>query len=163
MRGVRVRNCYIHDHGSATLTGAIIDFAVTFAAAQDVEVSWCLIKNVARGGISIAHNEIQTIQNVVFKYNIIDNWAAHGGSIISNTSDLTISNCIFWNHAPEELYNCNPQITYSCVQGGYEGLGNIDVNPLVYEMLCGRICLCQESAGHTNTLFTMVKLLQGLK
>ncbi len=76
VRGIRVRKCYIHDVGSATMVGEKLDPAVNFAAAQDIEVSWCLIKDVAKGGLSCSNLSTETVERIVFKYNIIDNWAA---------------------------------------------------------------------------------------
>ena len=48
---------------------------------------------------------------------------------------LTFTNCVFWGDSAAEgaeIYNkdANPAVTYSCVQGGYEGTGNIDADPL---------------------------------
>jgi len=75
-RGVRVRNCYIHDQGSADMGGDRIDAAINFAGGQDIEVTRCLIKDVARGGIIIANAVVETIQDALIQYNIVDNWAA---------------------------------------------------------------------------------------
>ncbi len=55
---------------------------------------------------------------------------------ISSPFSPTITNCIFWgNAAPanSEIYNSTenvPTITYSDIQGGYPGEGNIDADPL---------------------------------
>ncbi|UCC23292.1 MAG: right-handed parallel beta-helix repeat-containing protein [Planctomycetota bacterium] len=40
-----------------------------------------------------------------------------------------ISNSIFWGNGGEEIYSGAPLVTYSDVQGGYAGLGNIDADP----------------------------------
>jgi len=49
----------------------------------------------------------------------------------------TVINCILWgNTTPsgaKEIFNwheCNPTVTYSCVEGGYRGTGNIDADPM---------------------------------
>jgi RHS repeat-associated protein len=44
-----------------------------------------------------------------------------------NSSALSISNSIFWNNL-DDLYEC--EATYSCIEGGDEGLGNISCDPL---------------------------------
>lgn len=44
----------------------------------------------------------------------------------------TVTNCIFWGNMPAEIYledSSMPVITYSNVQGGWEGDGNIDADP----------------------------------
>ena len=45
---------------------------------------------------------------------------------------LYISNCIIRDNLPEQLGNCN-SVTYSNVQGGWSGTGNIDVDPCFAE------------------------------
>jgi hypothetical protein len=45
----------------------------------------------------------------------------------------TVTNCIFWGNSPWQIYNVEnstPVVTYSDVQGGYSGTGNIDADPI---------------------------------
>jgi hypothetical protein len=60
--------------------------------------------------------------------------AASEGGAVSNRggSSPTLTNCILWGDTPEEVYRGNgtPAITYCDVQGGWEGIGNIDADPL---------------------------------
>ncbi len=56
-----------------------------------------------------------------------------GGGIQCYQSFPNITNCIFWDDSPEEIQiQCQdaPVITYSDIQGGWEGEGNIDSDPL---------------------------------
>jgi hypothetical protein len=63
--------------------------------------------------------------------------AADDGCTLSCTSggtpnDVQMVNCILWNGG-DEIWNNDGSsiaITYSDVQGGYDGVGNIDANPL---------------------------------
>ncbi len=52
-----------------------------------------------------------------------------GGLLVKPFSP--IKNCIIWNNSPDQIYGdyIPVPITYSDVQGGYPGLGNIDVDP----------------------------------
>ena len=53
-----------------------------------------------------------------------------GGGIYCSSS-VTITNCILWeNSAGSEIYGGSPGVTYSDVQGGWPGEGNIDADPL---------------------------------
>jgi hypothetical protein len=47
-------------------------------------------------------------------------------------SDLTVTNSIFWGNDYWEIYHPESTgiVTYSVVEGGYLGIGNIDADPL---------------------------------
>ena len=52
-------------------------------------------------------------------------------------SSPALTNCILWGDTPEEIFNNDeasvPVVTYSDIQGGYDGTGNIDDNPLLVD------------------------------
>ena len=53
------------------------------------------------------------------------------GAICNDSSSPTLTNCILWNNGLKPIYNysSSPTITYCDIQGGYPGIGNIDVDP----------------------------------
>jgi predicted outer membrane repeat protein len=61
---------------------------------------------------------------------------ADAGGIYNNNSSPVITNSVFWANlaaANPEIFNLGasaPTVTYSNVQGGYPGAGNIDADPL---------------------------------
>jgi hypothetical protein len=57
------------------------------------------------------------------------NWADLQGGGIHGGSP-TVVNSISWGNHPEEIWGGTPTVTYSNIQGGYEGEGNIDQDPL---------------------------------
>jgi len=66
---------------------------------------------------------------------IIGNSAHHagGGLFCQQVSSPTVVNTIFWDNSPEEIIRwdgSSPAITYSDIQGGWEGEGNINTDPL---------------------------------
>jgi len=63
---------------------------------------------------------------------------------ISNTQ--TVINSIIWNNSPGQIYG-SPLITYSDVQGGYTGEGNINTDPIFVTGPGGHYYLSQISAG----------------
>lgn len=74
------------------------------------------------------------------------NSARWGGSGIYNYhSDSVVTNCILWGDSgPREIHNEGdepPTVTYSCVQGGYEGAGNIDADPRFVDAVGGDLHL----------------------
>jgi len=41
-----------------------------------------------------------------------------------------LTNCILWSNSPDEIYpSTRARVSYSDIQGGWEGLGNIDLDP----------------------------------
>ena len=48
-----------------------------------------------------------------------------------NYSDPIMTNSIIWDNSPQSIYTSSgtPLITYSDIEGGWEGEGNIDDNP----------------------------------
>jgi parallel beta-helix repeat protein len=58
--------------------------------------------------------------------------AYFGGGIYFAGGSPILTNCILWDNTPEEIYifGGTPVITYSNIQGGFTGEGNIDTDPL---------------------------------
>jgi predicted outer membrane repeat protein len=94
----------------------------------------CLIYgNIAPygAGILARHSSVPTFTNCT----IADNQATagHGGGITIDTgTSVTITNSIFWDNDPDEIdiINGSISITYSDIEGGWPGEGNIDEDPL---------------------------------
>jgi hypothetical protein len=53
-----------------------------------------------------------------------------GGIYVDYGCNLTIVNNILWNNSPNEITG-NVTVTYSDIEGGYAGIGNIDSDPLL--------------------------------
>jgi hypothetical protein len=57
----------------------------------------------------------------------------HGGGMYNEFLPPTLTNSILWGDTPDEIFNYDadgwPVVTYSDIQGGYEGEGNIDAYP----------------------------------
>ena len=55
-----------------------------------------------------------------------------GGGMYLNSSNPSIINSIIWGNSPESIYRDSgiPLIAYSNIEGGWEGEGNIDADPL---------------------------------
>jgi len=80
------------------------------------------------GGIYIGGGT-QNLVNVTISGNTASN---NGGGIYCASSYPSFVNCIMWNDTPEEVYfySGSVTITYSDIQGGWTGIGNIDEDPL---------------------------------
>jgi hypothetical protein len=84
------------------------------------------------GGMYNYDNSSPTVINCTFTGNSAG--TGEGGGIYSSSgSTTTVTNCILWDNTPDQAVNFQSDltITYSCVQGGFTGDGNIDVDPLL--------------------------------
>jgi len=90
-----------------------------------------IVQNTAdkNAGICLDHIDIATITNCT----IVGNLASEKtGAIYFYGGDLTTTNCILWDNLPQQIVEerGTVSVVYSDVQGGWEGEGNIDVDPL---------------------------------
>jgi len=71
-----------------------------------------------------------TLTNVTFSGNSTD-YSGGGGGMYNNSSSPTLTNAILWGDTPNEVvnYESSTVITYSIVQGGWPGEGNLDADP----------------------------------
>ncbi len=62
-----------------------------------------------------------------------------GGGMYLNYSDPIMTNSIIWDNSPQSIYTSSgtPLITYSDIEGGWEGEGNIDADPLFVDAING--------------------------
>ncbi len=112
---VMITNCIIHSNwaggsgGGLSISSNVRNCIITSNGAGDYG-----------GGISGSGN--------VSNCSIIGNSAGDGGGIDSWFG--TFTNCIVWDNSPNEISG-HPivTITYSDIEGGYEGEGNIDSDP----------------------------------
>ena len=81
------------------------------------------------GGIDCYESNLN-LNNVT----ITDNFSsANGGGIYCYNSSQSIINSILWNNSPQEIYleaGGSVSATYSDIEGGWTGTGNIDSDPL---------------------------------
>lgn len=84
------------------------------------------------GGGMNSQYKIITLTNVTFKDNSAS-LGGEGGGIRSHFTTLTMTNAIVWGNIPSAIYHIGStaNITYSDIQGGYAGTGNIDTDPLL--------------------------------
>lgn len=90
---------------------------------------------VGAGGIGHVGGPNRELE--VLNCTVVANDGERGGIANSDLYDaslLTVSNCIIWDNAQDQIVS-NPAaattVSYSCVDGGYEGDGNISADPLL--------------------------------
>ena len=82
------------------------------------------------GGGMYQLNSEPTMTNVTISDNTADD---DGGGMYLNTSSPILINSIIWNNEPVSIHvngNESPDISYSDIEGDWQGEGNIDVDPL---------------------------------
>ncbi len=87
--------------------------------------------NYAGGGIFCWNNSSPSLANVTISGNWASDWG--GGIYCCYGSSPSLVNCILWNDAPDEIDTIGGSIvtaTYSDIQGGWPGTGNIDEDPV---------------------------------
>ncbi len=94
------------------------------------------------GGMSNQDSAV-TLMNATFNGNT---GAPSGTSVIDNTnSGVTLTNCIVWGNATpsggSQFYGGTLSISYSDIQGGSDGTGNINANPLFVDAAHGNLHL----------------------
>jgi len=152
--GPTLSNLIIQENTSEKYGGGLMIFTAV-ASVTDVTVSGnnCYTDDSFGGGIIINNSEV-TLTNV----SVTDNTASFGGGMSVGNSDVTLThvtisgntattsgggflstpfsnntltNSIIWNNSPESIYAfATTTISYSDIQGGWGGEGNIDADPL---------------------------------
>ncbi len=105
-----------------------------------------------RGGAMYIVASDVTVLNCTFT----DNVARTGGGMWSILNPQ-VTNCILWDNVPEQIVDGGTlTVTYSNVQGGFPGTGNIDTDPRFvdpdngdYRLLPNSPCI---DAGHNNAV-----------
>ncbi|MBT3374776.1 MAG: hypothetical protein HN406_04215, partial [Lentisphaerae bacterium] len=91
------------------------------------------------GGMSNSQSS-PTLTNCTFCGNTATNVA--GDMVNFSSSSPTVTNCIFrGNDSPFYNSSSTLTVTYSCIQGGYAGTGNIDQDPLFVDAANGDVHL----------------------
>ena len=70
-----------------------------------------------------------------------------GSGVACNSSNISLDNCILWNNIPEEIifYSGSISVNYTDIQGGWQGIGNIDEDPQFVNPDIGNFNLLESS------------------
>lgn len=137
--GVTITNCQIINNTSSY--GGGIYSLFPWRATDNLVVVNCIISgnNANNEGGGIIYVGFST--DAYFELtnsSIVGNTAPNGGGIyLAECRDTNITNTILWENTPGNILvssNCSPNITYSDVQGGYTGTGNIEEYPLFIDI-----------------------------
>ena len=121
-----VSNCIFSNNTSANLGGGMYNYD-----SSPIVTNSSFIGNSASfagGGMCNLTSGSPTVSNCTFSGNSAGN---RGGGIGNFESDPFVTNCILWGDTPDEIWLASGTvvITYSDVQGGWIGTGNINSAP----------------------------------
>ena len=123
-----ISNCSIIGNSSERDGGGIV------CVSSSPTITNCIISGnkskhygggMFNGGIFGPNPGNPTVTNCIFTANR----AYYGGGMYNPSSSSTVTNCILWADVPSEIYGGTPIVTYSNVQGGWTGVGNINADP----------------------------------
>ncbi|MCZ6837217.1 MAG: hypothetical protein O7G85_15690 [Planctomycetota bacterium] len=145
---------------AASFGGAIFNANADSADIPPVYVNCTFIGNVARNqaiayGAAIFNfgsgGSSPRIINSTFIDNIVSSREAPkdpedvtGGALWNGADSFPIlANCILWANGPDQIFNdgSTPTVTYSDVQDGHAGIGNIDLDPQFIDAPGGNVRL----------------------
>ena len=121
-----ISNCIILNN-SNSWSGGIYNFG------SSPYINNCVINHnlgfhsTGTGGISNDYNSSPIIKNCVINNNLA---IFCGGIRNMNNSIPVIINSIIWGNVPTQISDLNTVVSYSDIQGGYAGTGNINAEPL---------------------------------
>jgi len=163
---VRITNCQISNNWAGGFGGGVYA-----EAGSAPEIINCLItQNTSTeiGGAIYLYESPATIRfcTIVYNYGLeypTEEFPGPGpkGGIAARDSSPVINHCIiglngglwgYWGspwYYGDDLYNCSA--TYSCIENGDEGEGNISLNPLFTAGGLGPFYLSQMTAGQAQT------------
>ena len=81
------------------------------------------------GGGMLSFQSSPTLRNVTFSGNTATSY--YGGGMYNDNSSASLTNAILWGKTPDQIRGDSTTVTYSDVQGGYPGTGNINDDPLL--------------------------------
>ncbi|MBU0755276.1 MAG: right-handed parallel beta-helix repeat-containing protein [Planctomycetes bacterium] len=121
-----IKNCRFIENTSSFSGGAIALWEGRLNASN------CLfIENEAPQGGGLYNRSYATMTNCTLCNNTA---GVNGGGLYNiEASRSRLINCILWGDTPEEIFNhefAYCLVSYSCIQGGFPGEGNIDADPL---------------------------------
>ena len=116
---ISLTNCSFFQNDGNFLGGGI-------AGGVDITLVNCAFSgNTATMGGGLEISGIATLINCTFGNNV-----GNGVENSSTAESTVLANCVLWGNTPAQLEGDLFTVTYSDIQGGWSGIGNIDADPL---------------------------------
>ena len=119
----RITNCTISGNYNDYPGGGGVNLGGDFTTITNCIISG---NSTETKGGGILDRGSSTITNCTITNNEATDYGMFGGLYATQAK---VTNCIFWNNSEFEIGG-SPVVTFSVVEGGWPGAGNIDANPL---------------------------------
>ena len=134
-----IMNCAFVDNTAVNAGGGMYNGGI---AGSNPTVTNCAFTNNAAGigGGMFNQNSDPTLINCTLSGNTAMSLA---GGMFNDNSNPCVDNCIIWGNALSQIFNVasSPTVSYSDVQGGFPGVGNINADPRFLEATAGNFRL----------------------
>lgn len=121
---------------------------VVYCSGTDLILEHCIL-NRSRAQMGGAIACVNQAQIRIIQCTIADNTADLGGGIYCDDSDPLITNSIIWGNSPDQIHlsgSADPTATYCDIEGGWQGIGNFNEDPLFVASLLNNFHL-QSTVG----------------
>jgi pectin methylesterase-like acyl-CoA thioesterase len=130
----QISNCIISDNVAKTSPWSSTAYGggVSCESSSAVLRNCVIVRNTAYlfgGGVLVSGYPAAMLVNCTISGNRA--FSSGGGVYAAVRGEVKLTNCILWNDVPQELDTSSwrPVVTFSDVQGGWDGTGNIDADP----------------------------------
>lgn len=123
-----ISNCSFSDNSADGKGGALYNQNST---SQILNCIFWFNQSFESGGGIYSLSSNSTITNATFYAN--STFVGLGGAIVNDQSTLSVVNSILWGDFPSEILDIKGSqslVSYSNIEGSWEGVGNIDLNPI---------------------------------
>jgi len=122
-----LNNVFITDNSTSGWGGGIYCNSYSNPVLKNVQITGNTADDNG-GGIACYGDCFPILTNITLTNNTSNDVGGAIYAYVSSTPSLV--NSVLWNNSPHEIFGNSINITYSDIQGGWEGEGNIDENPL---------------------------------
>jgi subtilisin-like proprotein convertase family protein len=119
-----ITNCTFADNHATSTAGGIYNLGTSSPTITNCAFAGNTAAVIV-GAIGNFNTSTPTITNCTF----FNNSAPSDGGIENNAAGTVITNCIIWGNSAQITGDFAPTVTYSIVQGGYTGMGNLNADP----------------------------------
>jgi len=147
-RPSKVHNSVIRGNTASEKGGGIFNHN----SGQEI-VNCLFIDNQAPAGGAISTTGVGGARPEIINCTFSNNNSSQGSAVYIKSTYPSITNCICWDQTlPEIFVSGSPTayVSYSDIQGGFDGVGNIDADPLFADGPLGGYYLSRMEAGQTT-------------